>query len=674
MYVEASAYLTGTTSLNLLFTEPVLTAPSHYTNILVDGAGNLTSSEISCDGSSTIRVQWNDTSSANALSEIRFTIQDNLITDLAGNPISNPGLKQISGAANESEVLIPDLSDKNLDGDDVIQLCLSFDNLIQQINTPINTIPLLDVTAFDNATSLTTGTGTVNGATSNTNVDNDAIVFPTDQIIVNSRDGAIEFEPSVRIDGFPNPQAKQITIDSYDTENLVLGEEFMQAHPNLDVSSINIVEFGDPNATLTFDIPIKITIPNLQDTVFTINSIGNMKEILSCDESVTDSMTAMVFIDTIGDSASLIDGGACYVDNDIWTVHFTGFGSGGSSSSGDGDCGECTPPTLGYNSQGRKIVSNGFSYNGNPSDVQYFFTPYPLIVTEVGKENVAVFKMYDNEGPSKIMHFSMAFGLRTGEVISESKVAIEYDIDPQNGNTTIITDPKNVIDNDTVRIETDVVQCIAGGTHKCLEISIYHTFRAPLDFDIVASDVWDTRRNAWQNYYNHGIHIEGESLNPVAGTLVNDDTLRLYPLIANSTHVQVMVDEDYNLFVLTPDGYYLPLRNTYSLFHEIDESMYSSGVIPDQGIDRNDPRFKEHLLSQIDLAQTMLDEILSGQQITNDEFFDLSNGIDGNALRSDQARTQKAADDAELQNAIKYEQSKAELLFELFFNIRDDQD
>jgi len=35
-----------------------------------------------------------------------------------------------------------------------------------------------------------------------------------------------------------------------------------------------------------------------------------------------------------------------------------------------------------------------------------------------------------------------------------------------------------------------------------------------LEFDIVATNVWDYSRNAWQNYYNHGIHIEGDSLNP----------------------------------------------------------------------------------------------------------------------------------------------------------------
>ena len=114
-----------------------------------------------------------------------------------------------------------------------------------------------------------------------------------------------------------------------------------------------------------------------------------------------------------------------------------------------------------------KLVSGGFSYNGNPSDVEYFFTPYPLITTEVGVENVATFKIYDNQGPDHIMHFSMAFGLRTGDVISQSKAMIEYDVDFQKNVTITITDPENTIDNDTVRVDTDTVQCIASGnTHR----------------------------------------------------------------------------------------------------------------------------------------------------------------------------------------------------------------
>ena len=207
----------------------------------------------------------------------------------------------------------------------------------------------------------------------------------------------------------------------------------------------------------------------------------------------------------------------------------------------------------------------------------------------------------------------------------------------------------------------------ASASYQCLEITIYHTFRAPLEFDTVGSDVWDTKRNAWQNYYNHGIHITGESLNPVPGVLVNNGTLRLYPLIEDSIHVTVMVDENNDLYRLTPEGDYRPLQNIYELFHEIDDSMYLTSDMPKQGYDRGDSRFAQYLSEQIDLAQDLLD-IRLGRQITNDAFYNMSND-NGNTNPFDQKATQRA-NDAALQAAILDEQSKAKELFDFLFDVK----
>jgi len=69
------------------------------------------------------------------------------------------------------------------------------------------------------------------------------------------------------------------------------------------------------------------------------------------------------------------------------------------STNGGGSCGvDCTEPTLGVNSDGTRLVDNGFSYNGQSIDVDYYFTPYPLVTVNVGKQNVAEFKIYENRG------------------------------------------------------------------------------------------------------------------------------------------------------------------------------------------------------------------------------------------------------------------------------------
>ena len=104
--------------------------------------------------------------------------------------------------------------------------------------------------------------------------------------------------------------------------------------------------------------------------------------------------------------------------------HGGGNNGGGSNTSsgvsGNGD-GDRTAPTLGVSSSEYRLVSNGFTYNGYPVDVERFFTPYPLITVNVGETNKAEFKIYDNQGPEYIKHFSFAFGLEKDQVISQSK-------------------------------------------------------------------------------------------------------------------------------------------------------------------------------------------------------------------------------------------------------------
>ena len=182
-----------------------------------------------------------------------------------------------------------------------------------------------------------------------------------------------------------------------------------------------------------------------------------------------------------------------------------------SPSGGSGCNGDCEEPTLGVLPNGQRIVDDGFTYNGHSVDVERFFTPYPLITAQVGKQNTAVFKIYENRGPDNIAHFDFAFGLGKDQIISDSKAMIEVDFARDRTQTVNIIDPENALDN--VSVTTDIVVC-NGGSIQCLEITIKHTFREPLDFNIVGTNVWDYSRQSWQNYYNHGIEVVGTSMNP----------------------------------------------------------------------------------------------------------------------------------------------------------------
>jgi len=182
-----------------------------------------------------------------------------------------------------------------------------------------------------------------------------------------------------------------------------------------------------------------------------------------------------------------------------------------SDGGGSGCRGDCEPPTLGVDREQKRIVSNGFSYNGNEVDVEHYYTPYPLITVNTGVQNTATFKIYENTGPDNISHFDFAFGLAEGQILAQSNARIEWDRSFDGAETVTVIDPQNALDD--VSILSDTGPC-SGGATQCLILTIQHTFREPLEFDIVATNVWDQSRNSWQNYYNHGIHVTGESLNP----------------------------------------------------------------------------------------------------------------------------------------------------------------
>ncbi|HXG73430.1 MAG TPA: hypothetical protein VNK44_01240 [Candidatus Nitrosotenuis sp.] len=182
------------------------------------------------------------------------------------------------------------------------------------------------------------------------------------------------------------------------------------------------------------------------------------------------------------------------------------------SFNGSGCKGDCTPPTLGVDETYRRIVDSGFSYNDHPVDVELYYTHYPLVTVNVGQENKAILKIYDNSGPQHIAHIEIVFGLGKDQILDESKAGISLDVGMDGKKTISTYDPENVLQD--IKIQTTTNRCSSFGSADCLLVTIYHTFRAPLDFNIVATEIWDYDRNSWQNYYNDGITVVGESLNP----------------------------------------------------------------------------------------------------------------------------------------------------------------
>ncbi|WP_052347728.1 ice-binding family protein [Candidatus Nitrosotenuis chungbukensis] len=226
------------------------------------------------------------------------------------------------------------------------------------------------------------------------------------------------------------------------------------------------------------------------------------------------------------------------------------------------DCDDCIPPTLGLDSNNFRRVDLGFSYNGHSSNVGPFLTPLTLRTTEVGAVNKAVFKIFEEDAPDEVRHFDLIFGLAKGQVLGDSKVMIELYRSWDEINTVNVIDPEHALKD--VRVETSEGPCRADAVFKndCLIVTVYHTFRTPLEFNIMATNVWDEHRNARQNYFTPGVKVVESITEPepeleipgLAVNVTNDDAYKVLISDLNVTKSQVVVGEIIRLSFRITDG------------------------------------------------------------------------------------------------------------------------
>lgn len=312
-------------------------------------------------------------------------------------------------------------------------------------------------------------------------------------------------------------------------------------------------------------------------------------------------------------------------------VALTGSGAGGCR----GDCYDS--PTSGVDDNGRRIVTDGFGYNGNHVDVESYFTPYPLVTVDVGVKNIAEFKIFDHEGPNDIRHFELAFGLSNGQSISISKASIVWDRTFDGIETVTLVDPNNVLDN--VSVKTRTGKCNTDPTPECLIVTVEHTFRAPPEFNIVGTNVWDTARNSWQNYFNDGIAVVGESMNPPKQhTGIHKGQL-------------ITITETAKNKAIDSDG------NTWTFEKEWTMDYVPKGKIIDKvslhGYDRNHALFGIYKQGQELLGKQTLEELC--EKCSEESFAEMNN-----IFTYDYTPRIDKMDDPKVQKKIRFEISKAE--------------
>ncbi len=327
--------------------------------------------------------------------------------------------------------------------------------------------------------------------------------------------------------------------------------------------------------------------------------------------------------------------------------------SSSKKKSGGSSCTDCTPPTLGVNSDGKRMVDGGFAYQGIAVDASNYFTPFPLLGVQIGPQYTTSLKIYENSGPDAVKHVGLAFGIEKGKFFGSGSdgAIIELDRTFHGGEFALsITDPGNVLEDDLVSFEAYKVPCLdaePADAQTCLMVDIHHSFRESLQHKMIGTYVWDFHRNGWQNYFNHGIHIRGESMNPADTVEVIHDR-KVLTLTVQDILGTVATDEYGNTW--NYDDTHSSWKTEQVAVHQHDE------YVPMNGLDRNDFRWNSYRDGQELLAQHVLENgVMYGKQIANPDFHDLEGGTHTIVIE-----ITDRSDDAQLQERMLLEQKRAE--------------
>ena len=257
-------------------------------------------------------------------------------------------------------------------------------------------------------------------------------------------------------------------------------------------------------------------------------------------------------------------------------------------------------PTLGSDRYGNNYVDNGFTFNDFVTDVENFKTHMPLQTLQVGELNTVILKIYDDRGSDKIEHVEIAFGLDSKEYASQSDNKIIW--------TQNFRGEQSIIENDSDNLLMDV--SAAGESNgKILEVTFNFAFREPMDKSKIGVVVWDQDKRSRTIYFNEGIEVVGESLNPPEIISIIDENG--YPVRITMTGKSEGIDEDGNIWTHNSPWIKQKMSVDKTLAHENPEP------VGNHGFDRSHNMFDSYKNSQAQTAQEKLIEILGGRNINN---------------------------------------------------------
>ena len=216
------------------------------------------------------------------------------------------------------------------------------------------------------------------------------------------------------------------------------------------------------------------------------------------------------------------------------------FADHGSGGGGGGGCsGDCTPPTLGQDNDGRVYVKNGISINGNGFDVSHFQQNLPPQILKIGEPATVSLKIFEDAGPSYLTHVFLMFGLEE-KTISGVKVQ-SHDVEiiwaqALDGKPSVnVNDPHNAISD--VTVDSNLSEDAFGNEDKITEITFKFTPTQKFDTDVILVKMWDFKNNSWTNYFHNSIIIDDSKLEISENTMIsegNDSKLEIPHWLKNN--------------------------------------------------------------------------------------------------------------------------------------------
>lgn len=184
------------------------------------------------------------------------------------------------------------------------------------------------------------------------------------------------------------------------------------------------------------------------------------------------------------------------------------------NKTGGGCGGDCTPPTLGKDSDGKLRVENGISINGVAKDGSYYYTEYPMIYTNIGDENSIILKYFENGSPSNIEMIQLASIKEKGTSFGESQWMIEVWLNyfaNDMYNPTIkeikVFDKDNLLSDVNAKVWLSQCKSDSKDPLGCLSVMFNFTNEQVPNSPVLVAEARDYKRNVIQNIFNDGLQV-----------------------------------------------------------------------------------------------------------------------------------------------------------------------